>query len=526
MRTDSIVVVGGGSAGWMTAATLIKNFPNKKISVIESHDVPTVGVGESTLGQINEWLATLDINEDDFMKDCDASLKLSIKFTDWGGKGAGSFHYPFGEPWMVGTAFGVNDWFIKKAMYPETPVTDFCESFYPQMPLVEKNKVIKNENNELPGWTYKRDVAYHFDATKFGAWLREKYCIPKGVVHIVGTVKEDIAVDSEGITHLELTTGEIIKADLYIDCTGWKSLLLGKTLNVPFESYEDILPNNSAWATRLPYTDKPTELEGYTDCTAIGNGWVWNIPLWSRIGTGYVFSDKYISKEDALEEYKNYLKYDRKVKVDPEVVDNLEYRHIQMRVGIHKELFVKNVCAIGLSAGFIEPLESNGLLSVHEFLHHLVTTLSRDEIGFIDRAGFNMASRGYFRPFAEFVSLHYLLNQRNDTLYWREAKERRFATGNEMPGTYISYGFENLIHKRDVMNTFEPRMGGSVIISVGLNYFPLGPANIKRGEYKLGTSLNYIQDTFDVWESNKIYWNRVADDAPTIYEYLKAKYGE
>jgi hypothetical protein len=95
-----------------------------------------------------------------------------------------------------------------------------------------------------------------------------------------------------------------------------------------------------------------------------------------------------------------------------------------------------------------------------------------------------------------------------------------------MPGTYISYGFENLIHNRDVMNTFEPRMGGAIIIGVGLNYFPLGPANIKRGEYKIGTSLNYVRDAFDVWESNKLYWNRVADDAPTIYEYLKSKYGE
>ena len=335
MKTDKIVVVGGGSAGWMTAATLIKNFPNKKICVIESKDVPIVGVGESTLGQINEWLYTLGINEDDFMKDCDASLKLSIKFTDWGGKGTGAFHYPFGDPWAVGTKFGLNDWFIKKTMYPDTPTSDFVDCFYPAMPLVYQNKVIKNENNELPGFRYLSDVAYHFDATKFGAWLRDKFCIPRGVKHIVGTIKEEITTDDTGVQYLELTTGEKITADLYIDCTGWKSLLL-KSLNVPFESYADILPNNAAWATRVPYTDKIKELEGYTNCTAIQNGWVWNIPLWSRIGTGYVFSDKYISKEDALEEFKDYLKNDREVRIPEEVVDKLEFKFISMR----KYLFI------------------------------------------------------------------------------------------------------------------------------------------------------------------------------------------
>lgn len=525
MKVDSIVVLGGGSAGWMTAATLIKNFPNKKISVIESPDVPIVGVGESTLGQINEWLHTLDIDDNDFMKDCDASLKLSIKFTDWAGKGTGSFHYPFGDPWTIGTAFGVNDWFIKKVKYPETPVTDFCECFYPQMPLVNNNKIHLNENQELPGWTYKRDVAYHFDATKFGAWLRDKYCKPRGVNHIVGTIKESVEVDKNGVKFLELTTGEKITADLYIDCTGWKSLLLGQALGVGFDSYEDILPNNSAWATRLPYTNKEQELEGYTNCTAIGNGWVWNIPLWSRIGTGYVFSDKYISKEDALEEFKNYLKHDREVTVDPAVVDQLEYRLINMRVGLHKEIFHKNVCAIGLSAGFIEPLESNGLLTVHEFLHHLVKTLSRDKIGYLDRAGFNIACTGFFRSFAEFVSVHYLLSQRDDTRYWQEARERRFET-NHQPGEYMNYGFENLIYHRDVMSSFENRMGGSMIIGVGLNYFPIYEANLKRGEYKTGQRLDHLQDTFDIWEANKAYWRSVADSAPTLYEYLKEKYGE
>jgi tryptophan halogenase len=525
MKVNSIVVVGGGSAGWMTAATLIKNFPDKKITVIESKDVPIVGVGESTIGQINEWLYTLDIKEDDFMKETDASLKLSIKFTDWAGKGEGSFHYPFGEWWTVGCRYGINDWFVKKIKHPDTPNTDFVDCFYPQMPLVYQNKVIKNENKELPGWRYDADVAYHFDATKFGAWLREKYCKPRGVVHIEGTIKEDIPTDNSGISHVELTTGEIIKGDLYIDCTGWKSLLLGKTLGMKFNSYEDILPNNRAWATRLPYTNKESELEGYTNCTAIENGWVWNIPLWSRIGTGYVYSDKYISEADALEQFKDYLKNGREVPVDPAVVDSLEYKSISMRIGLHEETFHKNVCAIGLSAGFIEPLESNGLFTVHEFLQKLVKTLSRPTIGYIDKAGYNMATAAMYRAFAEFVSIHYLLSPRDDTQYWRDASERRFKT-NHVPGEYLGFGFEHTIYKRDVNSGFDVGMGGTPMIAVGLNYLPFYQNNLKMGQYKTGDDLSHLQDAFDVWEANKTYWRTVADSAPTIYQYLKDKYGE
>ena len=524
MKINKIIVVGGGSAGWMTAATLIKHFPNKDISLIESPDVPTVGVGESTLGQINEWLNFLDIKEDDFMKDTDASLKLSIKFTDWAGKGSGSFHYPFGEPWTVGTSFGLNDWFIKKTWYPDTPVTDFCECLYPAMPLINANKINKNAQDELPGWRYDLDVAYHFDATKFGVWLRDKYCVPRGVKHIVGTINENIATDSNGIAYVELTTGEKLTADLYIDCTGWKSLLLGQALQVPFESYSDILPNDSAWATRLPYTNKEQELEGVTNCTALGHGWVWNIPLWSRVGTGYVFSSKYISNEDALEEFKHYLKNDRNICPPAEVVDGLEYRLVKMRVGIHNELFHKNVCAIGLSAGFIEPLESNGLFTVHEFLHKLVKTLNRTDIGYIDKTGFNLSARGDFRAFAEFVSMHYLLSQRDDTQYWRDARERRFLNPEDTPGTYLSYGFENAIYHRDVVSAFTPGMGGTVCIGTGLNYFPIDQSVIRRTEYKHRQSLAHVNAVFEIWESNKAYWQSVADKSPTIFQYLTEKY--
>ena len=300
MNKQKIIVVGGGSAGWMTAATLIRCFPDRSISLIESPNIPTVGVGESTIGQIRSWTSLLGIKDEEFIPYTEASYKLSIKFTDFYKKGE-SFHYPFGLPNTDNNLSVLNDWWFKKSLEPETPNSDYADCLYPQMALVNENKCFFNEDNRLP-FEFKKDTAFHFDATKFGLWLRDHYCIPRGVEHI----KEDIISiekDENGIK----TLNKKHKADLFIDCTGFKSMLLGQTMNEEFISFEDMLPNNKAWATRIQYKDKRKELESFTNCTAIENGWVWNIPMWTRIGTGYVYSDKFVDDETALKEFKNHL---------------------------------------------------------------------------------------------------------------------------------------------------------------------------------------------------------------------------
>lgn len=524
MRTDSIVIVGGGTAGWMTAASLCNAFPNKKISLIESADVPTVGVGESTLGHINTWLHSIGVHEDDFMKDTDASLKLSIKFTDWAGKNTGHFHYPFGFPYQENSKFGLFDWFVRKMKDPSIPNTDFAETYNPAVHLCDMGKV--DTQSKMPNWSYKHDVAYHFDAAKFGIWLREKYCKPRGVNHIVGTINEEVKTNDAGVEYVELTTGEKIHADLYIDCTGWKSLLLGKALKVPFNSYSHRLPNDSAWACRLPYTNKELELEGATNCTALGNGWVWNIPLWSRTGTGYVYSSKYISDDAALEEFKLYLLNDRTVNGKPaivtkETIEALEFKKIKMRVGIHERVFHKNVAAIGLAAGFIEPLESNGLYTVHEFLHKLIKTISRDDIGYVDRAGYNMVAINNFKAFADFVAMHYMVSQRSDTKYWRDAKEREVNLGTEYDEMY-----QNVFHFHQKKFLSHTDDGGLVYIAAGLNWNPVC-------EYDERLSLenpnrnredDLVHVKFDYMDNNKKLWSNIAKDCTSLYEHIKSKH--
>ena len=419
---NKIVIVGGGSAGWMTACTLIQRLENREIVLIEDPNTPTVGVGESTLGFINDWLRLLQIKDTDFMKACNATYKLSIRFTDFYKKGSGSFHYPFGGIDTTGNKYAKNDWYLKKFMYPDTPLSDYADNMYPIMSLVNANRISREPI--LPEYNFTRDAAYHFDAALFGAWLRDKFAVPKGVKHIQAKVK-DIATDEDGIKKLVLDNGHEIYADLFIDCTGFRSILLGGALKEKFNSYEDILPNNSAWAAQVPYTDKKSQIVPYTDGHAIGNGWVWRIPLWNRMGMGYVYSDKYIDDDGALVEFKQHLKEHN------QFFEDQKFHKIKFKAGIYDRIWIKNVAAIGLSAGFIEPLESNGLYSVHMFLVRLLRALDRDKeehrVTQFDKDGYNWACRVIFDNFAQFVAMHYSLSLRDDTEYWREAGNRSYC---------------------------------------------------------------------------------------------------
>jgi hypothetical protein len=307
MSIDNVVIVGGGSAGWMSAATFVTAFPEKNIFVIESQDLPIIGVGESTLGAIRRWTEFIGLDEKDFFANTDASYKMSIKFTDFYKKDSGGFHYPFGKPMQNEKRNPFYDWHLKKFFYPDTPVTDFVDCLFPASSLFNQNRFSNNLNGEFDNFKTSNDVAYHFDAIKFGNWLKNNVCIPRGVKQISGTVTEIIKDQDGGIDFLIIDNKEKISADLFIDCTGFKSLLLGQALGEPFDSFEDILPNNGAWATRIPYKNKKIEIEPFTNCTAIQNGWCWNIPLYSRLGAGYVHSTKFITKEEALKEFKEYL---------------------------------------------------------------------------------------------------------------------------------------------------------------------------------------------------------------------------
>lgn len=515
---NKIVIVGGGSAGWMTASTLIQRLPGREVVLIEDPNTPTVGVGESTLGFINEWLRLLQIKDTDFMKACDATYKMSISFTDFYKIGAGTFHYPFGGIDVNGNTYGKNDWYMKKFLYPDTPLSDYADNVYPIMSLVNANRI--SNDTTLPAYQFERDVAYHFDAVKFAIWLRDHYAKPRGVKHIQALVKS-IPVNENGVEKLILDNGQEIDADLFIDCTGFASILLGKALEEPFVSYDDILPNNSAWAAQIPYDNKREEIVPYTDCHALGNGWVWNTPLWSRLGTGYVYSDKYISNESALDEFRTHLKRRGKLREDQ------KFRMIKFRTGISKRLWVKNVCAIGLSAGFIEPLESNGLYSVHMFLVRLLRALDRDHDQHIvtqfDKDGFNWACRTMFDGFAQFVALHYSLSNRDDTEYWRDVGSRHYCDVDKSLTKGVSRNDAFIHTYESKFNTTRFGDDGINAVATGLNYFPTDLHHIHSLNATGANLAEEFQQIAKNLMTKKKIWDYIAAECPTVYDFTKER---
>jgi len=529
---NNIIIVGGGTAGWMTAATLLSQFPNKKITLIEAPNISNIGVGESTVagGQsgfngIINWLNMVNIKED-FMRHTDAIHKLSIAFEDFYYKDSGRFHYPFGVPYTLNHTSKMNDWYFKKIRYPKTPVSDYADCLYPAMALVNQNKSLFSEHFsaehgrlELEKDSEKNQVqllsqySYQLDATKLGIWLRDYYCkarYAKNFTHILAEVK-DIPLNEDGIKHLVLDNGQKLTADLFIDCTGFRSLLLGQTFKVPFNSLEKLIPNNTAWATKIPYTNPEKQIVNYTNCTAIENGWVWEIPLWSRMGSGYVFSDKFISTEDALKEFKRCL-----IKKGYENVEDLEYRLIPMRCGAHSQLWIKNTCAIGLSAGFIEPLQSNGLHSTHEFIFNLVRTLARGRINQWDRHCFTANCHYDFNRFAALVALTYTLSHRDDTEYWREIQNRDCPNVLE---PQVGWGYPTVFYQKMIQGEFD-KMGAFHCMAAGMNWNPM---DIHRLKYL--DKFNDYNDKHDsciaLLNSRKKKWNEDVKDFMSPYQYLK-----
>lgn len=521
MKINKIIIVGGGSAGWMSASALIKTFPDKEIIVIESPDVPRVGVGESTYDGINYFLEYLEIDRSDFFTYTDATIKVAIQFKDFYKKGDEEWCYPFGPPSFRDTALGLEDWFIKKYLDKSVPVSDFAESYFPSAHFVKHNTLGEPEEFKKDGYNPILSTALHFDAIKFADWLKNNYCIPRGVKLLSNNVIS-VNIDDSGVSSLILDNGTQEVADLYVDCTGFKSMILGGVLNEPFISYNDQLVNNSAWATQIQYIDKENELTNVTNCHALDNGWVWNIPLWSRIGTGYVYSDKFISDEDALEEFKTHLMTTSKFPRSKSQVDSLSFKKIKMRVGIHEKVWSQNVVAIGLSAGFIEPLESNGLFSVHQFLFDLVRTIGDGDVSQFDKDCFNRSVRNTFDSFVEFIKMHYALSKRADSEYWKYNMSRKF----DLNITYGSSG-KHINNLYDIKYVTHNISSSSAIpwIATGMNYMLIDDISLSLGQIE--NNMNYREEfrPFDIkMQAKKLEWSKIAKNSQKTIDFLRNKY--
>lgn len=531
MKVDSIVIVGGGSSGWLTAAGLIKYFPEKRITVIESEKIPTIGVGESTNAFIKEYINIhLGVEDKDFMPGVDAIYKMSVKFNDFYYSGDGGFHYPFVSTYTEGLEpFDEEAWEIVKNFYPETTRQDFVKTLVSTYSLFENNKISANTSLVFDNYNPNYMLGYHLDANKLGLWLRENYCIPRGVVHVRGEVQK-VIVSEKGIDRLQTSIGDM-QADLYIDCTGFKSLLLSSLKESKLVDLSNKLPNNKAWAVPIEYSDVYKEMTPYTNCTALNNGWAWYIPIWNRIGNGYVYSDKYVSEEDALQEFKDYLLSSKnKRKITEKEIENLPFFSLNMRAGFYKESLIKNVCAIGLSSGFLEPLEGTGLYFITDAVLLLTKLLSRGHINQFNKDSFNMYMQAKWNDWSDIISTFYTYSVREDSDYWKEISNKKFEKRIIDPNFYsLSYGglkeyAETSVYPHGfARNKTIGRNRANDFISVGYDMaMNVDGPSMQDMSYHLGLDFSSLAKQYKkVLDRNMQKWSHASKKEPHIYDFLK-----
>ena len=410
----NIVILGGGTAGWMAANLLQKKWRQRgiQISVVESPDIGIIGVGEGSTPLLKEFFDSLEISESEWMPQCNATYKNGISFNDWSTvPGYESYFHPF--PCSLDFAtFG----FLYKYTELRRKGADVLAhpNRFSLMAGLTERKLAPLPAENFP---FHFQYGYHFDSVLIGKFLREK-AKESGVSHIEATV-EKVEQESDGsIKSLLLNTGQILSGDFFVDCSGFASILLQKTLKVPFVSFSENLFNDSAVA--IP-TDIETEIPAETLSTALSNGWAWKIPLTNRFGNGYVFSSKYCSPDEAETELRSHLNI---------LESDVEARHLKMKVGRVQETWAKNCVAVGLSQGFIEPLEATALQFVYSTIEQFSQALEEGNFSGKNRDEFNARMNANFEGVRDYIVLHYKTNSRSDSQYWIDNRENQKISDN------------------------------------------------------------------------------------------------
>ncbi|MGJ8682528.1 tryptophan halogenase family protein [Paraglaciecola sp.] len=404
---QEILIVGGGTAGWMAANLLAKSLDSQQfsISLLESKNVPTVGVGEGSTPYIKRFFDTLGIHEKEWMPACSATYKGGITFSNWSTRpGFTQYFHPFTSSLDI-DGFDVFKQ-VTRLKFDNFDVDAHPDNYFLQAALVKQGHLPTSENKQIVDSIY----AYHFDATRLGVFLKE-HATSLGVKHIVDDVTDVVLAPSGDIDHVLTASKQIISADIFVDCTGFKALLIEKALGVGFHSFKDNLFNDAAVAIASP--TKP-QYQAHTVSTALSNGWKWDIPLTSRTGNGYVYSSEFMDADAAELELRNAI----------QVMDHdVEARHLKMKVGRLDKHWHKNCLAIGLSQGFIEPLEATALHIVQLSIEQFVEQFKKGNYTTQYQEFYNHGVNHLFEHIRDYIVLHYLTNSRDDTEYWRACRK-------------------------------------------------------------------------------------------------------
>ncbi|MCF2950266.1 tryptophan 7-halogenase [Paraglaciecola aquimarina] len=395
-HVNKIVILGGGTAGWMTAALLSKTLTKLDITVVESDQIGTIGVGEATIPSLHFFNDMLGIRSTEFVKKTSGSFKLGIQFENWrkqgesyfhgfGGTGLGMWAAGFHEYWKRGVELGISKPF---GTYNAEGVAALQNKFAHQDGL---------------------NFAYHLDASLYAKMLRQE-AQNNGVTRVEGLV-DKVHTDTQSgfITALELQDGQKVEADFFIDCSGFKGLLIDETLNTPFVDWSHWLPMDSAIAVQTKLAGDPPP---YTRSIAHNAGWQWRIPLQHRMGNGIVYASEYMDDAEAKQMLVSTI----------EGEPLTEPRVIKFKTGHREKLWNKNCVAIGLAGGFIEPLESTAIHIIQQGIMQLIKYFPTYGINDLEVAQYNDYMNTDYNEIKDFIILHYCQTERDDSEFWRFCK--------------------------------------------------------------------------------------------------------
>lgn len=497
-KVKKILIFGGGTSGWLTAAYLVKNLTIPcEILLIESTIMGPIGVGEGTQPPTARFLYDCGIDPLTWMKPSQASFKLGVEFVGW-----------TRDKYFVDNDFIENTLIAPNLFTIDYFISQDKNNFYDWLPAYQMAK--ENKSPKLAGM----DTNYaHSGERNWGAVHFNALQIVESLKNIIGNKIEyadtkivSIEQNENGITALIDENGIKFTGDLYLDCSGFKARLINETLGVEFESITDILPNDKAVVMPTQYTDPKKECFPYTRSTAMNSGWKFTIPIFTRVGNGYVYSSKFITKEDAEAELRNSLnEYEAKA------------NHLEMRCGINRAIAHKNVCAIGLSAGFVEPLEATGITFTTNAVEMLCSALNTTQ-GIWSNPIKNEINKVYTDMFWEIVSFvwaHYHFSTKNDTPYWQSI---RCQTSDMVPKR-VSNIVEKFYPLPDRQFFLNPT--SSFHIGHWFSVLHAGDA-YKNVDYKIDGEVKKYAEYFIKNNQHRI--NLVKEMFPNHYEFLNEWY--
>ena len=427
-----VIIVGGGAAGWLTAGVLAAEHINLAVApsqrsleviLIESPQVPTIGVGEGTWPSMRGTLKKMGISETEFMIECDASFKQGSKFIDWlhspttassdkAPLDSQSYYHPFSLPSHFNEINLAKHWQVHKQQVSFTNAVTY------QGRLCDQGCAPKLIST--PEYECNANYGYHLDAGKFAQFLQRHCCQKLGVKHIVDHVESISSQNNGDIAALNTKSNGSITGDLFVDCSGFKSLLIGEHFQVPFIEKKSVLFNDSALAVQVPYENQQSAISSCTHSTAKGAGWIWDIGLPSRRGVGYVYSSSHTDDDRAESELRSYLLSS----ISKAQAESASLRKITFNPGHRAHFWHKNCVAVGIAAGFIEPLEASALALIEQSAKMISEQLPQNRQAMeIVAKRFNKKFLQRWRQVVDFLKLHYVISQRDDSDYWRDNRD-------------------------------------------------------------------------------------------------------